>query len=599
MTAAASLGKDRGICFHSEAEKSIWHIGLPEDRKFRRKILDALPLGFDASAAETYAIHAALHGKAEANGLLLALSETLKSKTLRLSASDQDLCDYAASRAMACERVTPDHAALVARNEGIEPPDGRTMTEAGKAARLACRYWWRRKVRASHGREVEGAAVRMGMVHKRAALYVSDNSLTRRRGQNRRNRKMLEAMQAVNELNQSFTLQQLSDLSVSNPKIRRGELMTRIAGFEDYANSAGHVALFVTWTCPSRMHSHHVTGERNPKHDGTNPREASQYLAAQWSKARAALGRKKVTPYGFRIAEPHHDGAPHWHMLLFVPADQAALLTATMRRYALQVDGAEPGAEKHRFKVVEIDRAKGSAAGYIAKYVAKNIDGYGVEVDLFGKDPKKSAERVAAWASTWGIRQFQQIGGPGVTVWRELRRVTAAPYGVLEDARTAADAGEWSKFVKVMGGTNIRRDARPVALHKSGALDKATGEIRINRYGEDSADQVRGVRAGAVVLPTRIRTWKISRAGTPAARPWSPVNNCTGGKNEARRSVEENQPEAAAKGGNAGPESAHDSIEGGICGKVGPICEGGSGRDYRKRYRAAAGGNGGQDRLTF
>lgn len=515
------------------AERAIWHIGSAEDRRFRRRILAALPLGFDRHAAETYAIQNSEHGTAAANVLLLDIADTLKSKTLRLSASDQDLCDYAAGRARACERATLEHAARIAQNEGIEPPAGRSMTDKGKAARLACRYWWRRKVRASHGREVEGAAVRLGMVHKRAALYVSDNSLQRRRGQNKRNRQMLEAMQAVNELGQSYTLQQLADLSVSNPQIRRGELMTRIAGFEDYANREGHAALFITWTCPSRMHSHHITGERNPKHDGTTPRQASQYLAGQWSKARAALHRQEIRPYGFRIAEPHHDGAPHWHLLLFVPAGrQAEALAAIMRKYAMQVDGTEPGADKHRFKVVEIDRSKGTAAGYVAKYVSKNIDGYGVDVDLFGKDPKKSAERVAAWASTWGIRQFQQIGGPGVTVWRELRRVDEAPAGVLEEARTAADAGEWSEFVRVMGGVAIKRSDRPIALHKAGALDKATGELRINRYSEPAADQVRGVCAGAVVLPTRLRQWKISRASTADARPWSPVNNCTEACNE-------------------------------------------------------------------
>lgn len=508
------------------AERSIWNIGDGEDRKFRRRLLSGMPTGFDRHAADTYALTHQEHGKRAANVLLLDIADTLKRTALRLSASDQDVCDYAADRARACARV-PSKAAQIAQNEGIEPPEGRGMTEQGRAARLACKYWWRRKVRAGHGRNVENAAIRLGMVHKRAALYVSDNSLDRRRGQNRRNRQMLEAMQAVNEIGQTYTLKQLSDLSVSNPQIRRGELMTRIAGFEGYANSEGHAALFITWTCPSRMHAHLITGERNPKHDGTNPRDASRYLAGQWSKARAALHRQNIRPYGFRIAEPHHDGAPHWHLLLFVPQAQADELTRIMHKYALQVDGTEPGADKHRFKVVNIDRRKGTAAGYVAKYVSKNIDGYGVDVDLFGKDPKKSAERVAAWASTWGIRQFQQIGGPSVTVWRELRRVETAPEGVLETARAAADAGEWSEYVRIMGGVEIARQARPIALHKRGALDKETGELILNRYGEHAADQVKGVCAGPVVLPTRVHQWTISRAAVSAARPRSPVNNCT------------------------------------------------------------------------
>ncbi|WP_181258967.1 replication endonuclease [Nitrosospira multiformis] len=62
---------------------------------------------------------------------------------------------------------------------------------------------------------------RLGLVHSRKGKYVSDEALERRHKQNRRNRAILEHCIAVNELGQEYTLQQLADLSVSNPKIRR------------------------------------------------------------------------------------------------------------------------------------------------------------------------------------------------------------------------------------------------------------------------------------------------------------------------------------------------------------------------------------------
>ncbi len=111
------------------------------------------------------------------------------------------------------------------------------------------------------------------------------------------------------------------------------------------------------------------------------------------------MKRRAIQVYGFRVCEPQHDGTPHWHLLLFMHPAHTEEVRAIMRHYALQIDGDEPGAEKHRFKSVAIDWSRGSAAGYIAKYIAKNTDGFGLNEDLRGQDPKKVAERVDAWAS--------------------------------------------------------------------------------------------------------------------------------------------------------------------------------------------------------
>lgn len=406
----------------------------------------------------------------------------------------------------------------------VAPAPG--LGDHGAIARMFDSEWWVRRLRAAHGRRIEAAAIGLELVHKNADCYVSTVNVARRREQKARNAKTLAGAELENQHGQVFTLAELAERSNANPRIKRAELMTRIAGFEACAVEAGHSAEFWTVTAPSRFHSVKHDGRPNPRYDGSTPREAQSHLVKAWAQCRAAMHRAGVRQYGFRIAEPHHDGCPHWHLLLWLAPEHIERARALVVEYfRTRHDGSEPGANKYRCKFVSIDPARGTAAGYVAKYVAKNIDGYGIERDLFGNSEIVTAERVDAWAATWGIRQFQQIGGAPVGVWRELRRLRAA--GELteraEDARAAADAGDWKRYTEIQGGALVERAQLPlrVAYTRAGEkFDPIAMEAvpAANKYGEPCAKSVYGVRdevRGRAWLTRRMKWEAVSgeRAG--------------------------------------------------------------------------------------
>ena len=468
-------------------------------------------------------------GVQSANLDLMAVTERLKSASIDLTLDDDEICLRADRYAKECG-VSIAAGGLLAGRAYAEARGGKLpdCTEAGEVARLSDARWWRRQLRVKHGRAVEGEALTLNLVNRKAEIYSSNASVTRRRSQKTRNRRILEEVIAVNELGQEYTLAELSELGVSNPAIRRGELMTRIAGFEQYAQKHNHIGVFWTITCPSKMHSAlSKTGKRNPNYDGTTPKQAQAYLSKVWARVRAKFDREDIDVYGMRVAEPQHDGTPHWHMLIFIKQDQQKQATSIYRQYALQVDGNEPGANKYRFDSKLIDWKKGTAAGYIAKYIAKNIDAYGVDYDLYGKDANKSVARVDAWASTWGIRQFQQVGGPSVTVWRELRRMgeDSVKGEHIDKHRAAADCGDWFAYIEQM-------KKRPVTLLKMWS-DKP------GRYVEPVGNQIIGVEMEGFEYITRLHNWEIKHGAKKVdllsgvfSPSWSSVNNCTQHKND-------------------------------------------------------------------
>ena len=521
------------------ADNHTTDYGTENCRRMRRHIFSDLSL-IAGDLASHYVKTAERFNYEQANHKLLDIHNSLLINDLNLCADNDDLLCKAKRYAKKCEVMryrskTPQEAyqacTRIVEYYCIPQPVIKDHDLEPALNRMCCSRWWYKKIQTLKLRTLETISRNIELVSRYKASYVSDFTIKMKRKQKEKTREYLSSTFVCNENGDKFSLQDLANRSVSNPAIRRAELMIRVKGFEMVASQVGHVGEFYTLTTPSRMHACLHNGKPNPRFDGTTIQEAQEYLAHNWGLIRAEFHRRGIQPYGFRVVEPHHDGTPHWHLLLFMPDKHREAARQIMRYYALLDNGNEAGAQTHRFKAIAIDPEKGTAAGYIAKYIAKNIDGYALDQDSYGNDAHKAAERITSWANTWGIRQFQQIGGPSVTVWRQLRKLYRTNNIELEVARRSAAASDWAAFMLAMGSPESPRHAQPIKplYERNEQIDSTTGEIlpARNRYGEAASPRVVGININGRVYSTKNHNWMLltpdsedvtSRSTAPAVR---------------------------------------------------------------------------------
>ncbi len=526
----------------------------PECLRFRDSILKKYPDLALAIKAD-YDRIATKYSIPSAHLKLLKIDKQLQVHDFNLLSDLGETSTFAELQAGLCGRITAKYSndpkqaytlcCEVAEQYCIASPvikDTQTLLPA--LNRYSCQKWWKRQLSKRQHTAIETVARDLQLVHTHKSPYCSSISVNRFKQRKQNNRDFLESQLAENELGYEKSLAELCDVSTSNPAIRRTELVVRMNGFEVAAISMGHDGVFITLTTPSRFHRmqqirHKVTGKLlkvipNPNYDDSSPEAAQAYLVNVWARIQAKFSREDIKPYGFRIAEPHHDGTPHWHFLLFVKPDQKEQVKDIFTAWALLDSPNEKGAKKNRVDIKDIKKGINpntgkpySATGYIIKYISKNIDGHGVDnsnsdnkKDWSNQDPFENAQRIEAWARDFRIRQFQQIGGPSVTVWRELRRLKEQE-GALENIRKAAADGDWETFIHEMGGPNLSREeykkvAKPIYA-ASQKLDRSSGEISEvthTRYGDEAKDRVVGILVTGITVLSRVHLWTIKENET-------------------------------------------------------------------------------------
>lgn len=408
--------------------------------------------------------------------------------------------------------------------------------------------FWSRLLRKYARRWREHLHIAYGDVRRDVSPYCSKHHVMQWDSRRKRSRAIMSSLELEDQVTgERLSLIEQIDKSVSNPEKRRVELMTRIGGFEKVATESGYAGSFFTLTAPSKYHAFTAFGHRNHKWNGASPRRSQRYLNRVWQQIRAELARREIPVFGLRVAESHHDGTPHWHGLLFTAPEHTAELQEVMEDYATREDEEElkgKAGKQPRFELKPIDPALGSATGYVVKYISKNIDGYALDGESdheSGRPLKETAKHATAWASCWGIRQFQFLGGAPVSVWRELRRLKNQDLAdrispVFGELHRAAHAGDWQGYITLQGGPFVSR-SRLVLRAWYQYKNEPTS------YGEYQK-AIKGLVMPASSIPpveTRLHSYRIvkmkpksSDRADPgfdlkgaSAPSWTRVNNCT------------------------------------------------------------------------
>ena len=196
-----------------------------------------------------------------------------------------------------------------------------------------------------------------------------------------------------NSTGQQFSLKDCIVSSNHNPKRYYGEIQNRINTLEREAINANLTPVFLTITLPSEFHKMKTTKKgklvKNSKYNGTEPKESVKILTKLWAKLRQDRSLKELSKMQrmyYRVNEPHKDGTPHTHILLFIPADR--ILRVEKAFYHL----FNPKSNKFEKNIQ-------SATSYIMKYINKTLP-------MSKKKLTKNDEYLNAWYIKHRINRF-------------------------------------------------------------------------------------------------------------------------------------------------------------------------------------------------
>lgn len=196
-----------------------------------------------------------------------------------------------------------------------------------------------------------------------ADLQIVDNKLAKQK-------KFLQEF-VIDIFDEPFNLLDSSMSANVNPKKYFAEVNNRVNSLFKYADMLNLYPVFLTVTCPPRFHLN------SNSYDGSSVKESVKYLSTRWAsflRLKIFKNIKNAVNHNMiyiRVLEPHKDGTPHCHVLMFIPKNFILPVKKVFKRH-FSLDGATRNANNEAFKYTWSGHA-GGAIAYILKYINKTF----------------------------------------------------------------------------------------------------------------------------------------------------------------------------------------------------------------------------------
>ena len=353
--------------------------------------------------------------------------------------------------------------------------------------RLTDEVWWKRRLLKKVRRLQEYAAQLFGLVQRGRVEYVSEKTLQDHQDNLEAAEQWIDntLLWKYDPVKKDYVRLTMRELVDARQRGWFAEQHARVNGVAKTAQTLGLIPYLVTITLASRWHP------SSQKYEENTTEEAARWQQKQWARLRAAAKEAGVQMLGLKVPEPHRDGCPHWHLVVWT--DDQPRAEELFANYFLEADNpGELGAAEHRV-TWEKARSHTGAISYALKYILKYVK------DQTGPVTRERLA-VGAWRSLYHLRKLDwfacNVIQPKIGAWREARKVKHAPVG-MQAAVTAARAGDWHAFTQAWL-------VNPLSLRTELVPTKYLGEYRERTVGikDEFGNQV----------TTRGEPWKLGSA---------------------------------------------------------------------------------------